>query len=282
MNAKNDEDKVGVFICHCGFNIGSVIDIEQVKAHFSKESTHRNVEIFDHEYFCSDAGLAELKEIARERDIERMVIAACSFKLHGELFRNVGEDTGINRFLVEFANIREQNSWVHPHDPIHATKKAIDQIEMAIHKVRLATALQLIESPVTKAALVIGGGVAGIKASLALANAGLRTYLVEREPTIGGHMALFDKTFPTLDCSICVLGPEMVHVKEHENIELYTYSEIEEIGGYSGNFKVKIRKRARYIDEDSCVGCFSDCCDPCPIEVPDRFYPRKAIHVPYP
>ncbi|MHA1679657.1 MAG: hydrogenase iron-sulfur subunit [Promethearchaeota archaeon] len=278
----NQDDKVGIFICHCGFNIAGVIDIPRVLSHFSNKERYPSVEIFEHKYFCSDSGLNDLKQFITDRGIKRVVIAACSQKLHGELFRNVAEEMGINRFLVSFANVREQNSWVHTHHPKQATDKAIDQINMALKKVRLAIELQLIESPVNQSSLVIGGGVAGIKASLALANAGFKTYLVERQPTIGGHMALFDKTFPTLDCSICVLGPEMVHVKEHKNIELFTFSEIEEIGGYSGKFKIKIRKKARFVDESKCVGCFNDCCDPCPVEVHDRFYPRKAIYVPYP
>ncbi|MFX0098900.1 MAG: hydrogenase iron-sulfur subunit [Candidatus Hodarchaeota archaeon] len=276
------DQNIGIFICHCGFNIGGVIDIPRILDHFSNENLYPNVSIFEHKYFCSDAGLNDLKTIVNERGINRLVIAACTFKLHGELFRNVAEDLGINRFLVEFANIREQNTWVHSHHPKQATAKAIDQINMALEKLRLATALQVTRSPVTQKALVIGGGVAGIKSSLALADAGYKTYLVERQPTIGGHMALFDKTFPTLDCSICVLGPEMVHVKEHPNIELLTYSEVEKVEGIPGKFTVQVLQKARYIDEEKCAGCFNDCCDVCPVEVPDRFYPRNAIYVPYP
>lgn len=280
--SEEGDQHIGIFICHCGFNIGGVIDIPRIMDHFSNKDRYPNVSIFDHKYFCSDAGLNDLKTIVSEEGINRMVIAACTFKLHGELFRGVAEDLGINKFLVEFANIREQNTWVHSHYPKQATEKAIDQINMALKKISLAKALQITKSPVKQASLVIGGGVAGIKASLALANAGYKTYLVERQPTIGGHMALFDKTFPTLDCSICVLGPEMVHVKEHPNIELMTYSEIEKVEGIPGKFTVHVRKKARYINEENCAGCFNDCCDVCPVEVPDRFFPRNAIYVPYP
>nr|MDO8110876.1 hydrogenase iron-sulfur subunit [Candidatus Sigynarchaeota archaeon] len=275
-------EKIGIFICHCGFNIGGVLDIKQIMEHFSNKAAYPDVVIVDHKYFCSDAGLTELKKQARDNGVTRMVIAACSLKLHGELFRNVAEEIGINRYLVEFANIREQNSWVHAKQPVEATAKAIDQIDMAIGKVRLSKALDITRSPVTQAALVIGAGVAGIKAALALGDAGFKTYLVESQPTIGGHMALFDKTFPTLDCSICVLGPEMVHVKEHPNITLMTYANIERVDGIPGKFSVRARRKARYIDEKKCAGCFNDCCDVCPVNVDDRWYPRHAIYVPYP
>lgn len=275
-------ERIGVYICHCGFNIGGVIDIPAVMEHFSRKDVYPDVEIVDHKYFCSDAGLKDLKSHVKETGITRIVVAACSLKLHGELFRGVAEDTGVNRFLVEFANIREQNSWVHAHQPGRATSKAIDQIDMALAKVRLAAALDMQQSPVTKACLVIGGGVAGIKAALAVADAGFTVHLVERQPTIGGHMALFDKTFPTLDCSICVLGPEMVHVKEHPNINLITHARVDRIDGYSGRFKATVTRKARYVREENCAGCFNDCCDPCPVDAGTTFFPRKAIYVPYP
>jgi heterodisulfide reductase subunit A len=274
--------RIGIFVCHCGFNIGGVIDVPAVLAHFSDTTTYPDVSSVDHEYLCSDAGLIHLKKMITENQLDRVVIAACTLKLHGELFRKACEDAGINRFLVEFANIREQNAWVHAREPRQATQKAIDQIDMALAKVRLASPLVMDTSPVTQATLVIGGGVAGIKAALAVADAGFKTYLVEREPSIGGHMALFDKTFPTLDCSICVLGPEMVHVKEHPNIVLLTYSDVEEVSGHVGNFSVRVRKKARHVDESKCVGCFDDCCGPCPVSIDDAFFPRKAIYVPFP
>ncbi len=276
------KERIGIFICHCGFNIGGVLDIKRIIDHFSREDKYPDVVITEHKYFCSDAGLVQMKDDIKELGLSRIIIAACTMKLHGELFRGVAEGAGINRFLVEFANIREQNSWVHAHQPAEATDKAIDQIDMALQKVRLAIALDVTTSPVTRAALVIGGGVAGIKAALALGDAGIKTWLVERQPTIGGHMALFDKTFPTLDCSICVLGPEMVHVKEHPNITMLTHAAVEEVKGFTGNFTARVRKMARYIDEKKCAGCFSDCCDVCPVDVEDPYYPRHAIYVPYP
>lgn len=276
------DERIGIFICHCGFNIGGVLDIKRIMAHFSRKDAYPDVIIKDHEYWCSDAGLVKMKADIKELGLSRIIIAACTMKLHGELFKGVAEEMGINRFLVEFANIREQNSWVHAGQPVEATDKAIDQVDMAIRKVRLAMALDVTTSPVTRAALVIGGGVAGIKAALALGDAGIKTWLVERQPSIGGHMALFDKTFPTLDCSICVLGPEMVHVKEHPNITLLTYADIEAVTGFAGNFTARVRKKARYIDEQKCAGCFNDCCDVCPVDVDEPYYPRHAIHVPYP
>lgn len=211
-----------------------------------------------------------------------MVVAACSFKLHGLLFRKTIEKAGINRFLISFANIREQNSWVHSDEPEKATRKAMDQISMAIEQVKLLEPLEVQFSEVIPSTLIIGGGIAGIKAALVIADAGYKVYLVERDLTIGGHMALFDKTFPTLDCSICILGPLMSEVKDHPNITLYSYSEIQKVEGYIGNFDVSIIKKPRFIVEENCVGCFDICRDVCPIDVADTFFPRKAIDVPYP
>lgn len=210
------------------------------------------------------------------------MVAACSFKLHGLLFRKTIEKAGINRFLISFANIREQNSWVHSDEPEKATRKAIDQISMAIEQVKLLEPLEVQFSEVIPSTLIIGGGIAGIKAALVIADAGYKVYLVERDLTIGGHMALFDKTFPTLDCSICILGPLMSEVKDHPNITLYSYSEIKKVEGYIGNFDVSIIKKPRFIVEENCVGCFDICRDVCPIDVNDTYFPRKAIDVPYP
>ncbi|MFW9770917.1 MAG: FAD-dependent oxidoreductase, partial [Candidatus Thorarchaeota archaeon] len=214
--------------------------------------------------------------------MDRVVVAACSFKLHGLLFRKTIEKAGINRFLISFANIREQNSWVHSDEPERATKKAIDQISMAIEQVKLLEPLEVQFSEVYPSALIIGGGIAGIKAALVIADAGYKVYLVEKDLTIGGHMALFDKTFPTLDCSICILGPLMSEVKDHPNITLYSYSEIQKVEGYVGNFDVTIIKKPRFIVEENCVGCFDICREVCPIDVKDTFFPRKAIDIPYP
>ncbi len=202
--------------------------------------------------------------------------------MHGQLFRRTIEQAGINRYLIAFANVREQNSWVHPNEPEKATQKAIDQINMAIEQVKLLEPLEIQYSSVTPSTLIIGGGIAGIKAALVIADAGYKVYLVERDLTIGGHMALFDKTFPTLDCSICILGPLMSEVNDHPNIELLTYSEVKKVEGYIGNFEVLIVKKPRFIVEKNCVGCVDICRDVCPIDIKDTFYPRKAIDVAYP
>jgi len=271
--------KIGLFICDCGKNISGTIDNEKLIDHFSQ---YPDVDVIGDQYLCSESGLNKIADELKEKKIDRVVIAACSFKLHGLLFRKTIEKAGINRFLISFANIREQNSWVHADEPEKATIKAIDQITMALERVRLLEPLDIQYSKITPSTLIIGGGIAGIKAALVIADAGYKVYLVEREPTIGGHMALFDKTFPTLDCSICILGPLMSEIKDHPNIELLTYSEVENVDGYIGNFEVKITKKPRFIKEEDCVGCFDICRDVCPIEVEDTFFPRKAIDIPYP
>ncbi|MFX0041620.1 MAG: hydrogenase iron-sulfur subunit [Candidatus Hodarchaeota archaeon] len=272
--------KIGLFLCDCGRNISGVIDNNRIIEHFSNYPDIYVIE--DNQYLCSELGLNKIIEEIKQNKIERVVIAACSFKLHGLLFRKTVEKAGINRFLISFANIREQNSWVHTNEPEKATIKAIDQINMAIEQVKLLKPLEVQYSSVLPSCLIIGGGIAGIKAALVIADAGYKVYLVEKESTIGGHMALFDKTFPTLDCSICILGPLMTEVNDHPNIELLTYSEVEKVEGYIGNFNVFIKKKPRFIVEENCVGCFDICHDVCPIDVEDTFFPRKAIDVPYP
>ncbi len=276
---KSEKKLIGLFICDCGKNISGVIDNDRLKEYFDK---YPDVYVLGNQYLCSELGLNEIKEEIKEKKIDRVVIAACSFKLHGQVFRKTIEEAGINRFLISFANIREQNSWVHPDEPEKATQKAIDQINMALEQVKLLKPLKVQYSTVTPATLIIGGGIAGIKAAMVIADAGYKVYLVERDLTIGGHMALFDKTFPTLDCSICILGPLMSEVKDHPNIELLTYSEVEKVEGYVGNFDVAIKKYPRFIVEENCVGCFDICREVCPIDVEDTFFPRKAIDVPYP
>ncbi len=271
--------RIGLFICDCGKNISGVIDNSVLIKHFEK---YNDLHVFRNQYLCSESGLNKIIEEIKEKKIDRVVIAACSFKLHGLLFRKTIEKAGINRFLISFANIREQNSWVHYDNPQKATKKAIDQINMAIQQVKLLEPLEMQYSDITPSVLIIGGGIAGIKAALAIADTGNRVYLVEKEATIGGHMALFDKTFPTLDCSICILGPLMTEVNNHPNIELLTYSNVENVEGYIGNFDVSIKKNPRFIKEENCVGCFDICRDVCPIEIEDTFFPRKAIDIPYP
>ena len=271
--------KIGLFICDCGKNISGVIDTSKLIDHFRE---YPDVHVIGDQYLCAELGLNKIASEIKEQEIDRVVIAACSFKLHGFLFRKTIEKAGINRYLISFANIREQNSWVHDDNPEKATTKAIDQINMAIEQVKLLEPLETQRTKVNPSALIIGGGIAGIKASLVIADAGYKVYLVEKDLTIGGKMALFDKTFPTLDCSICILGPLMLEVKDHPNIKLFTYSIVESIDGYVGNFTVKVKKKPRFVNEETCVGCFNLCRDVCPIDVEDTFFPRKAIDVVYP
>jgi len=275
--------KIGVFVCHCGFNIAETVDIKRVLKEVDKEP---DVVCFEHEYLCSDSGLNTIKDRIKEDKLDRVVVASCTPKLHEHLFRKTVEEAGLNRFLLEIANIREQCSWVHHYDPARATSKAIDLIKMAIEKAKYLTPLSTKTVQVEQSALVIGGGIAGITAALNLANAGIKVYLVERGPSIGGHMAMFDKVFPTLDCSICVLAPLMVEANQHPNITLMTYSEVTSVNGSVGNFEIEILKNPRYVDEDKCVGCYQTCTEPCPVQVPNEFNQnigiRKAIYVPFP
>ena len=272
--------KVGLFICDCGKNISGTIDTKRVEEHYKKN--YPEIEVFGDQYLCSELGVNKISDEIKEKGIDRVVIAACSFKLHGSLFQKTIEKAGINKFLISFANIREQNSWVHPNQPENATIKAIDQIKMAVEEVKLLEPLEVQYAPVTKSTLIIGGGIAGIKAAMVIADAGYKVYLLERDATIGGHMALFDKTFPTLDCSICILGPLMSEIKDHPNIELLTYSELESVDGYVGNFKASIIMNPRFIIEENCVGCIDICREVCPIDIESTFFPRKAIDIPYP
>ncbi len=276
-----DEPRIGVFVCHCGKNIASSVDVEEVTEYAKKL---RNVVYAkDNKYVCSSLGQEEIKEAIKKNNLNRIVIAACSPRMHEQTFRKTLEEAGLNPFLLEIANIREHCSWVHMRDP-KATEKAKALVRMAVAKARFLEPFEKKKVRIIPKAMVIGGGVAGIQAALDLAEQGFKVYLVEKEPSLGGHMAQLDKTFPTMDCSICILGPKMVEVMRHENIEVFTYAEIEEIKGYVGNFNVKIRKKARYVNE-SCTGC-GICAKFCPIEVPNEFdlglANRKAIYVPFP
>ncbi|MHA1594488.1 MAG: CoB-CoM heterodisulfide reductase HdrA2 [Candidatus Baldrarchaeia archaeon] len=278
-----DSDKIGVFICHCGSNIAGVIDIKRVLNEIARAP---NVFVMDHTYLCSKEGLNELKRKIAEEKLSKVVIAACSPRLHERLFRRAAEEAGLNPFLVEFVNIREQCSWPHMYSPTAATNKAIALIKMGIEKARLLTPIQRRYARAKKRVLVIGGGVAGITAALSLASLGIEVYLVEKQPTLGGHMAMLDKLFPTLDCSICILAPLMSEVSEHPMIKVLTLSEVTSIKGRPGDFEVEILKRPRYVNEEKCVGCIEICSKTCPVEVPNEFdmglRPRKAIYLPFP
>ena len=272
--------RIGVYLCHCGSNIAATVDVRAV-AEFA-ESLPAVVVVRDYTFMCSDPGQDLIKSDIREYGLNRVVVASCSPNLHGHTFRRACREGGLNPYLLEMANIREQCSWVHEDG---ATEKAEDLIEAAVMKVYHHEPLQPLEVPINPDTLVVGGGIAGIQAALDIANAGHKVYLVEREPSIGGHMIQLDKTFPTLDCSSCILTPKMSEVGSHPNIELLTYSEVEEVSGFIGNFKVKVRRKARYVDEGRCTGC-GRCQEKCPWEVDSEFNmglgKRKAIYTPFP
>lgn len=275
--------RIGVYICHCGSNIGDVVDVEDVRKY--AESLDGVVSAVDIDYACSDSGQKLIKDGIKSKKLDRVVIAACSPKLHEKTFRVCISEAGLNPYVLDIANIREQCSWVHADNKAMATQKAKELLRMSVAKARLLKPLKMKSAPVTPEVLVIGGGIAGISAALALADSGIKVTLVEKKPTIGGYMALLKDVFPTNDCSICVLGPKMVDVSNHENIKLYTYSEVLSISGTVGNFHAEIRKKPRYIDEDRCRGCIDKCAPVCPVHVPDEYGgvgDRRAIYLPFP
>jgi heterodisulfide reductase subunit A len=280
--AEVEEPRIGVFICHCGLNIAGVLDIKEL-VEFAK-TLPNVVYVKDNRYTCADPGQEEIRKGIKEHKLNRVIVAACSPRMHEPTFRRTVSDVGLNPFLFEMANIREFSSWCHPSTPKEATEKAKDLIRMAAAKARLLRPLQTIEVPVTNKALVVGGGIAGMNAALDLAEMGFKVFLLEKGESIGGHMAQLDKTFPTLDCSICIEGPKMVDVGRHPNIEIITYADLLSVSGYIGNFKVKIRKNPRYVIAENCTGC-GECKEVCPIEYPNEWDMnlgvRKAISIPF-
>ena len=280
--AGKEELRIGVFICHCGLNIAGTLDIKELVEY--AKTLPDIVYVKDNRYTCADPGQEEIRKGIKEYKLNRVVVAACSPRMHEPTFRRAVSEAGLNPFLFEMANIREFASWCHPNVPKEATEKAKDIIRMAVAKARLLMPLQTIEVPVTNKALVIGGGIAGMNAALDLAEMGFKVYLLEKGESIGGHMAALDKTFPTLDCSICIEGPKMVDVGRHPNIQIIANADLLKVDGYVGNFKVKIRKNPRYVLADRCTGC-GECKDVCPIEYPNdwdmNLGTRKAISVPF-
>ncbi len=281
----NGQPKIGVYVCHCGTNIAATVDVEAVReyaAGLPGVTVARG-----YKYMCSDPGQELIKEDIRANGLDRVVVAACSPSLHEATFRRATAAGGINPYYFHMVSIREQDSWVHT-DLVEATAKAKDLIRAAVHRVRFHKPLERSRVSVNPAVMVVGGGIAGIHAALTLANAGKHVYLVEREPSIGGHMAQFDKTFPTLDCAACILTPKMTEVGSHPNITLWTMAEVDKIEGYVGNYSVKVRHKPRFIVEDACVGCM-ECIEVCVFrrgKTPDEFNlglnMRKPIYIPFP
>jgi len=275
--------RVGVFVCHCGENIAGTVDCEAVAK--ACEQVPGVVCSMHYKYMCSDPGQNLIRQAIKEHRLTGVVVAACSPRMHETTFRRTTAESGLNPFLCEMTNLREHCSWVHEKTPA-TTAKAIALVRIIIEKVKRNRALFPIKVPVTKTALVLGGGIAGIQAALDIANAGHKVVLVEREPSIGGHMAQLSETFPTLDCSQCIMTPRMVEVAQHPNITMYTYSELESLDGFIGNFTAKIRKKARSVDEKICTGC-GVCTQKCPNKkIPSEFNEglgmRTAIYVPFP
>ena len=274
--------RIGVFVCWCGSNIAGTVDVVRVAEALKSEPGV--VHSANYQYMCSQAGQELIKNAIKEHKLTGIVVCSCSPRMHEATFRKTAAAAGINPYMVEIANIREQCSWIHK-DIEEGTEKAIVLGRTAIAKVNLNAPLTPGESPVTKRALVIGGGIAGIQTALDIADAGFEVDIVEKKPTIGGKMAQLDKTFPTLDCAACILTPKMVDVAQHEKIRIFSYSEVEEVKGFVGNFDVKIRKKARYVKEDVCTGC-GLCTEKCPQKkVPNEFNlgmdNRRAIYIPF-
>ena len=280
------EERVGVYICHCGSNIAGVVDVAEVAQWAGENLKDHNVVIArDYKFMCSSLGQELIEKDIKELGVNRVVVASCSPHLHEPTFRNACSRAGLNPYLFEMANIREQDSWV-TIDKVEATKKAKALVAAAVHRVVHQKPLESLFVPIDPNVLVVGGGVTGIQAALEIADSGKHVYLVEREPSIGGHMAQFDKTFPTLDCSACILTPKMFNAGNHKNITMLTWSEVEKVEGYIGNFTVTIRKRARYVDDVLCTGC-GVCEEKCPKKVVDEVFEaglgyRKVVYRPFP
>jgi heterodisulfide reductase subunit A-like polyferredoxin len=277
-----EKERIGVFICHCGTNISQIVDIPEV-LEYSKTLPGVAVAV-EYKYMCSDPGQELIRQLTDEYKLTRIVVSSCSPLMHEMTFRLATADAGLNQFMMQMANIREQVSWVHV-DKKAATEKAKDLIRAAVRRVVFHKPLEVRRVPVNPNTMVVGAGISGIEAALKLAEGGHKVYLVEKDPSIGGHMAKFDKTFPTLDCAACILTPKMVSVGRNKNIEMLSLSQVEEVSGYVGNFKVRVREKARYVDLVKCTSC-SQCALVCPVRnVPEEFNmnlsERTAIYRPF-
>ncbi|MEO0078075.1 MAG: CoB--CoM heterodisulfide reductase iron-sulfur subunit A family protein [candidate division WOR-3 bacterium] len=265
--SKTQAPKIGVYVCHCGLNIAQTVDVKAVAEY---AATLPNVAVSrDYVYMCSDPGQDLIKKDVKELGLTRVVVAACSPRMHEPTFRGAVFGVGMNPYLFEMCNIREQCSWVHP-DKAEGTEKAKDLVRSAVARAALLEELEERYADVTKTVMVVGGGIAGIQAALDIAEAGHKVVLVEKEPSIGGHMAQLDKTFPTLDCSACILTPKMVEAARHPNIELMTLATVKKVAGFVGNFKVTVHQEPRFVDLAQCTAC-GDCAKVCPQRFPDEF-----------
>jgi heterodisulfide reductase subunit A len=285
MIAPKENVRIGVYVCHCGSNIVGKVEVEQL-AEFAT-SLPGVVLARDYKYMCSDPGQELVRRDIAQHKLDRIVVAACSPLLHEATFRRTAEAADMNPFFVQIANIREHVAWV-TEDEDAAYHKAQAQVAAAVRRVALHEPLERKYVSIEPRVLVVGAGIAGIQAALTLAQAGKQVVLVEREPSIGGHMAMFDKTFPTLDCAACILTPKMTAVKEHPNIQLLTHSEVDEVNGSVGNYHIKVRRQARFVQEDLCVGCLQ-CIDACLFKegkfdnaFDQGLAKRKPIYVPFP
>ncbi len=286
MVKQNEEIRIGVYVCHCGSNIAGTVDVDNVAKWAAVNLKDRGVVISrDYKFMCSSLGQELIEKDIHDYRLNRVVVAACSPHLHENTFRKACANAGLNPYLCELVSIREQVSWVHT-DKVAATEKSKAVLAGGVERVIHHEFLEPLHVPIHPATLVVGGGIAGIQAALEIADAGFPVYMVEREPSIGGHMAQFDKTFPTLDCSACILTPRMVSVGTHPHVTLYTWSEVVRVEGYVGNFTVTIKKKARYVNEALCTGC-GICQEKCPKKIIDDVYEaglgfRKAVYTPFP
>lgn len=280
------KERIGVYICHCGSNIAGTVDVAEVSRWAGEALKERGVVVSrDYKFMCSSLGQELIQKDIQEQGLTRVVVAACSPHLHEQTFRNACKEGGLNPYLCELVSIREQCSWIHP-DKAVGTEKAKAIVSGGVEKVIWDEPLEPLRVPINPVTLVVGGGIAGIQAALEVANSGYPVIMVEREPSIGGHMAQFDKTFPTLDCSACILTPRMVEVGSHPNVKLFSYAEVTNVSGYVGNFQVTIKQKARSVNTELCTGC-GICQEKCPKKVIDPVFEaglgyRKAVYTPFP
>ena len=280
------KERIGVYVCHCGTNIAGTVDVEDVSRWAGEVLKDRGVVVSrDYKFMCSSLGQELIQKDIKEQGLTRVVVAACSPHLHEATFRNACKIAGLNPYLSELVSIREQDSWVHT-DKAVATEKAKAIISGGVERTIWQTPLDPLKVPINPTTMVVGGGIAGIQAALEIADGGFPVVMVEREPSIGGHMAQFDKTFPTLDCSACILTPKMVQVGSHPNIQLLTYAEVTNVSGYVGSFQVTVKQRARSVNVEDCTGC-GICQEKCPKKVIDEVFEaglgyRKAVYTPFP